>query len=199
MSFRTVGAGRRPWRGALLGLTLAGTLAGCGSMLPRAELATQTPWGSFDEALKNFERIEPHRTTVAELKALGVDPYSRPNIAILNYADLVRRFVPPGSDGLKALDPGVRECLEALQACKAYEVTLKDIHRDRSGNFLKDFLNFERITEVNGWQFTGTLVIKGDLVVHKVWSGQPAIHEHEVSRNPLGPFQGWGETNPIRY
>lgn len=174
-------------------------LAACAQMLPRQELSMPTPWGSFDEALQSFERIVPGRTSIADLKALGIDPYTRPNITILNYADLVRRFVPPGSDGLKALDPGVRDCLEALQDCRAYEVALKDLRRVRSGDFLKDFLNFHRVTTISGFQFTGTVVIKGETVVHKVWSGQPAIHEIEESRNPLGPFQGWGESNPIKF
>lgn len=184
---------------AMLPVFAAALVAGCAQLLPKQELSMPASWGSFEDALRNFERIEPGRTSVAELKELGVDPYTKPNIAILNYSDLVRRFVPPGSDGLKALDPGVRECLEALQACRAYEIALKDIRRVRSGDFFKDFLNFHRVTTISGWQFTGTVVIKGQVVVHKVWSGQPAIHEIEEAKNPLGPFQGWGESNPIRF
>lgn len=26
-----------------------------------------------------------------------------------------------------------------------------------------------------------------------LYGGQPRLHEEEVSRNPLGPLQGWGE------
>jgi len=187
------------WVRHALPVLAATLLAACAQLLPKQELSMPNSWASFDEALRSFERIDPGRTTVAQLKELGVDPYTKPNIAILNYSDLVRRFVPPGSDGLKALDPGVRECLEALQACRAYEIVLKDIRRVRSGDFLKDFLNFHRVTTISGWQFTGTVVIKGEIVVHKVWSGQPAIHEIEEARNPLGPFQGWGESNPIKF
>lgn len=185
------------WR--QLAMLAAVLLAGCAQMLPRQELSMPTPWRSFDEALGQFERIVPGKTNIAELKKLGIDPYSRPNIAILNYSDLLRRFVPPGSDGLRALDSGVRECLEALQECRAFEIVLKDVRRVRSGDFFADFLNFHRVTTVSGWHFTGTVVIKGEVVMHKVWSGQPAIHEIEETKNPLGPFQGWGESNPIKF
>ena len=32
-----------------------------------------------------------------------------------------------------------------------------------------------------------------DMVVYTLYGGQPRIHEHEVTRNPLGPLQGLGE------
>jgi hypothetical protein len=32
-----------------------------------------------------------------------------------------------------------------------------------------------------------------DLVVFTLYGGQPQVHEQEVSRNPIGPLQGWGE------
>ena len=56
-----------------------------------------------------------------------------------------------------------------------------------------DSLNFKRRTEISGWRFTGLIVLKDDLVVYKLWGGQPSIKESEETRNPLGPFQGVAE------
>ena len=33
------------------------------------------------------------------------------------------------------------------------------------------------------------LIIKDDLVIYKLISGQPAIQEYEEANNPLGPLQ----------
>jgi hypothetical protein len=76
--------------------------------------------------------------------------------------------------------------------CRGYEIDLRDIHHDHAGNFWLDFLNFRRIVRTTGWRFTATLVINRDIVVYKLWNGQPSIREVEDSRNPLGPAQGLG-------
>lgn len=52
--------------------------------------------------------------------------------------------------------------------------------------------------DIVGRRFNGVILIKDALVVYKLTGGQPAIHEHEESRNPLGPFQGVGESRLLR-
>jgi hypothetical protein len=42
--------------------------------------------------------------------------------------------------------------------------------------------------------FAGLLLIKDNVVVYELTGGQPSIQEQEESSNPLGPFQGIGET-----
>jgi len=71
------------------------------------------------------------------------------------------------------------------------------LKRRRYGNFLADFLNFKRKVDVAGWRFNGVILIRDGIVVYKLTSGQPAIHELEESRNPLGPFQGLGESRML--
>ena len=71
---------------------------------------------------------------------------------------------------------------------------MKSLKKKRAGNFWLDALNFKRLTETTGWRFTGLIVLKDDLVVYKLWGGQPSIQEAETSRNPLGPFQGFTES-----
>jgi hypothetical protein len=167
-------------------------LSGCSSLLPTRETATETPWKNFDEAMRMFNAITPFKTTTVDLKALGLDPFAQENITILNYSDLIRRFAVPGTNSLADLDAGLRQCIEAAQNCQGYEIEQREIHHDRTGNFWLDLLNFRRIVKTSGWRFTATLVINRDLVVYKVWSGQPAIREVEDVRNPLGPAQGIG-------
>lgn len=169
-------------------------LGGCSGLLPRGEAVTEGPWKSYAEAQATFDKIMPDQTRVDELKALHFDVQNSPNITILNYSDILQRFIPTPALDPRNLDGGVRACLTAKTACIGYEVNQKVVHRHRHGNFWLDFLNFKRQTDVKGWRFSGMLLIVGDVVVYKLTGGQPVIHEQEDSRNPLGPLQGLGES-----
>lgn len=169
-------------------------LSGCGGMLPKGEVVTIGPWHSYQDVQEVFDRIEPYRTTVSDLNALGIDPKKNPNITLLNYSDVLRRFIPSPSIDASDLDGGVQDCLKAKTACRGYEVTQSMRHRARYGNFWADFLNFRRKVDVTGWRFNGVILIRDGLVVYKLTGGEPAIHEFEENRNPLGPLQGIGES-----
>lgn len=169
------------------------SLTGCSGLLPRGDAAVEGPWQSFDDAQETFDQIVPYQTTVADLKALKLDPHTYPNISILSYSDVLRRFVPSPSINADDLDAGVRECIAAKAVCQGLEVDHHSIKRKRVGSFWLDFLNFKRHTDVTGWRFNGVLLIKGDLVVYKLIGGQPHIREQEETRNPLGPLQSIGE------
>lgn len=168
-------------------------VAGCGGLLPRSETVTDSPWHSFEDAQRAFDEIVPYLTTAADLKRLHLDPGENPNVTILSYSDIIRRFVPSPAIGAETLDAGVLDCLRAQTGCNGYEVDHRVIHRRRHGNFFADILNFSRETEVSGWRFNAVVLVVDDVVVYKLTGGQPAIHEHEQSRNPLGPLQGAGE------
>jgi len=178
-------------------LLVAAALAGCSTWLPRGEQLTYSPWDSFKAAQQTFDHIVPHQTTVAELKAMNLDPKANPNIVILNYSDILRRFLPSPSINAHDLDPGVQECIAARSDCEGYELNLQTIKRKRYGNFLADLFNFRRKTDIAGFRFNGVLLIKDRVVIYKLTGGQPAIHEYEESVNPLGPFQS-GEAAAAR-
>ena len=180
-------------KGLALGFSVA-LLAGCGALLPRGETVAESPWQSFEEAQQTFDRIIPYTTTVQDLRALKLDPMQNPNITLLNYSDVLRRFIPSPSTNTEDLDPGVQDCIKAKSACKGYEVDQKTVKRRRYGNFLADFMNFKRKVDIVGWRFNGVVLIKDEVVVYKLTGGQPAIHEHEENKNPLGPLQGIGES-----
>ena len=168
-------------------------LAGCNTLLPHGNSNVEGPWQSFEEAQQTFDRIVPYQTTLADLKGMNLDPYSQPNISILNYSDVLRRFAPNAPASPDNLDAGVWECITAKTACQGFEVIQKSIKRKRTGNFLGDFLNFNRQVDVSGWSFNGVVLIKDNVVIYKLVGGQPLIREQETNRNPLGPLQGVGE------
>ena len=168
-------------------------LTGCSSLLPHGGSVVDGPWKSFAEAQETFDKIIPYRTTYAELMALKLDPHAYPNITILNYSDVLRRFIPSPAINADSLDGGVKDCIDAKTACRGLEIDQRSIQRKRMGSFLADFLNFKREVDVTGWRFNGVLLIKDGLVVYKLVSGQPMIHETEENKNPLGPLQGAGE------
>jgi hypothetical protein len=177
----------------LISVAICLCLAGCGAMLPHGNHAVEGPWKSFEEAQQAFDKITPYQTRVTDLQALGLDPTSVPNITLLNYSDVLIRFVPSPSINSAELDAGVQDCIKSKAACKGFEIDQKHIKRIRAGNFWSDFLNFRRQVDIRGWHFKGMLLIKDDVVVYKLISGQPQIREMEYNSNPLGPLQGIGE------
>jgi hypothetical protein len=169
-------------------------LSACSHLLPDARQEVQTPWTSYAAAQAMFDRIVPGKTTLDELKSLGVDPEKTPNVVLLSHADLLRRLLPSVPIDVRQLDPGLQECLSAKDACFGYEIEQLTLDRKRYGNFWLDFLNFKRQVDITGWQFDAVVVIKKETVVYKMWSGKPSVHRFEEERSPLGPLQGFGST-----
>jgi hypothetical protein len=165
------------------------TTVGCSSLLPRSEETTHSAWQTYQEAQKAFDSIEPGKTTVSELKAMSLDPSNNANISILNYADVLRRFLVSQAVTFNDLDTGVLECVSAKIQCRGFEIEQKAVKRHRNGNFWLDILGFKKETHIAGWRFTGLVLLKGDVVVYKLTGGQPAIIEQQNTNTPLGPVQ----------
>ncbi len=124
-------------------------LAGCAQLLPKSSAEVSSQWQSFEQARDTIEAIVPGKTTVAELRAMGIDPYSSPNVQLLTYSDIALRF--PVALGHDNLEHGLRQCLQAGKACIGYFINVREVKRDRTGGFWKDTLGFLRITDVSGW------------------------------------------------
>jgi len=166
---------------------------GCSALLPKSTQVTASPWQTYREAQLTFDKIIPGQTTSSELHDLQLDPQANPNIAILNYADVLQRFVPNASIRMDDLDQGVRDCLSAKTLCQGYVVAQKSVVKNREGNFFADVLGFHRETYTTGWKFDGLILIKEGVVIYKLTGGQPAISEREDVKNPLGPVMGLGQ------
>jgi hypothetical protein len=185
------GAGR-----ALLALFAAGAISGCVELLPKAQSEVTNPWKSFEQAKKSIDGIVPYRTTAADLRAQGIDPYADANVKLLTFSDIVLRFPITGAIGQDKLDPGLRECLTAGKHCIGYSINVSDARHDRIGNFWLDALNFVRVVETTGWSFNALILLVDDRVVFTLVGGEPIIHQLDTNKQPLGPLQGWGDTLP---
>lgn len=166
-------------------------LYGCSTpaLLPSQKEIVVTPWNSFDEAVKAFDRITPYQTKKNELKELGFAPDVTSNIIILNYLDIMERFMPNQSITKKDLAEGLQDCLSDQERCMAYEITVRKYDSQRYGNVFLDLFNFRRKTNISGWVFKALIVIKDSLVVYKLSGGAPMTDELRDSKNPLGPLQ----------
>jgi hypothetical protein len=172
-------------------LAFAALAAGCSSMLPTSSSTVDGNWKTYAEAQQAFDAIKPNQTTLSELQALKLDPYTSSNVSVLNYADVARRFLPDsGAVSLTDLDIGIQSCISAKTACTGLKVHQTGRSSQRDGNFFADTLGFHRHTETIGWNFDGLILLKNDVVIYKLTGGQPVINEHSDDRNPLGPLQG---------
>ncbi|HUN93548.1 MAG TPA: hypothetical protein VMU33_15970 [Burkholderiaceae bacterium] len=181
---------------ALLALALAVSivLAGCKSLLPTSTSTTPLPWKSYAEAVGAFDRIKPYETTRGDLARLRIDPGQNPSITILTYADLLQRIPAVSAVRAEVLERGLRDCLDAGRRCTGYSVAIRQVDTRRVGSFWLDILDFRRDAVTTGWSINALVIFVDDLVVYSVAAGQPNIDEEEITRNPLGPLQGLGET-----
>jgi hypothetical protein len=187
---RTAAAQAIAWGAAAL------LLGACADLLPKASTEVASPWHSFEEAHRAIEQVVPFKTTAADLKAAGIDPFVTPNVQLLTYSDIVLRFPLSGSMPMAQLDRGLRECLEAGNACRGYFISVRETKRDRVGNFWLDSLSFYRVIDVSGWSFNALILIVEGRVVYVIHGGQPVVKEQETNKQPLGPLQGWGDVLP---
>ena len=167
-------------------------LTGCSSLLPQSK-ETSGPagggWQSYQDAEKTFADITPGKTTEKELAALQLDPRSNPNVTVLPRHEILQRFIVNQSITMADLDDGVRQCLEAREQCRALEINQTASQKKRTGNAALDMAKLYRETHTSGWRFCGLILVKDGVVVYKLTSGQPGIHEIAEDQDVLGPLQ----------
>lgn len=169
-------------------------LGGCSSLLPRGSSQAPSTFTSFEAAREALERIEPYRSTTKQLKSLGFDIDATANVRLIPYPQVIAHLAPNPNVTLDMLDPGIRDCIAARQACRAYEFHFGQQSRRREGAFFLDFLNFRRTTDITGWRFEGLIVVRDELVLFRNYGGEPQIKSTDRQSNPLGPLQPAGES-----
>jgi hypothetical protein len=162
---------------------------GCKSLFPSEDARTMNSWTNFDSTQITFDRIVPHQTTIEDLKKMGLEPHSSPNIKLLTYLDVITRFLPNQSITLNDVPPDIRSCIESRDCCQAYELNLVMTRSKREGNLVLDVFNFKKKTHITGWTFTGLIIIKDGMVTYKLISGEPSVNRMEKKLRPLGPLQ----------
>jgi len=163
-------------------------------MLPRGTSDTPSPFESFDQARAAAESIAPFKTTVAQLKAMGFDKEEGKNVTLIPYPDVLARLAPYSGVPMDELDPGIRECIKAKTACRAWLFHFERQDRHREGGFVGDFLNVKRVTKTTGWSFEALVVANDGIVLFRNWGGQPNSDRLDRQINPLGPLQPAGES-----
>jgi hypothetical protein len=168
-------------------------LTGCSTLLPRSEEATTMPWPDYHSARQAVDAIEPGQTRVDELLGNGFSPDHNPAVTWLSWPELLQRFAALGAIEPLKIDPGLRECLTHSERCRALGVSARQLKRERLGSFWLDSLSFRRIIRTTGWTFNAVIVVVDGRVVFRSHGGQPRVEQTQEFRNPLGPFQKWGD------
>lgn len=146
--------------------TIALALSGCSNLLPHSQ-SQVSEFTSFAQARDAIEALQPGTSTVESLRKLGIDPAKSANTTLLTHADVVRRFVPASVIDKRDLDPGIVQCLQARDTCRGVDVVASHLDTERQGNFLADFFNFKRHTEVTGWRFNAVVLLVDNVVVYR--------------------------------
>ena len=170
---------------------LVSACSGCGTLLPSGNEVSSSNWKSYNHIESTLKKIRPKETTIKDLKDLGIDFKSTPNLKTLTYLDIMERFKLDSTrfNEIKLPD-GLEEALNKHEKCIAYELVIKKANKKRVGSFWKDMLSFEQVTKSNGWTFQAIIVIVDSTVVYVLYSGSPKVESLESHKRPLGPFQG---------
>jgi hypothetical protein len=162
---------------------------GCKSLFPSSNTTVNSRWKSYADVSSIFDKIQPYNTDLHGLKSLGFDPSISPNVKILTYVEIVPIFLPNSGIQKSDLPAPVREFIDADGDGLAYIIDLENVNSKRYGNIFLDVFSFKRKTHTSGWKFHGIILVKNDVVIYKLASGEPEISTEEKKTRPLGPFQ----------
>ena len=173
---------------ALLGLTVAA----CGSgLLPAQNQKAATLFDTYDQVVSAYDQIVPGRTSEDDLVRIGFDARTG-NVDVLSYLGIQELYMPRDSFKFDQLNPEVRRCILSETGCMGYVFHPAHNGSRRIGNTALDVLGFERITRSEHWSADIVLLLRGGVVVHKVFSGSPRTENIEDKVSPLGPLQDLG-------
>lgn len=182
---------RRFFTALLVGLGALG-LTGCGGVLPKRQTVTASTFTSYAEARQAYDRVTVGKTTVTDLKALGFDPATSPNVKELTYLEVMNTFMPHDGIPVSELPKSIQNCIAAQTECVGYALAPGVRHDNRSGSWFLDFFDFKRTVHSTGWNVDTLFVVLDGTVVYKLMSGTAHLDKTSVSKNPLGPLQNLG-------
>ena len=181
------------YRQAVCGL-VALLVAGCGGVLPRESHGDAAAFQTYDQVRASYDRIEPGKTKITDLSAIGFDPLTTPNVEFLSSTDIVAHFMPVAAITLDRVPPGVRSCIEAQDRCSAYRFRLAHSAKRRNGGIMQDMLSFSRDTVSTGWAVEIIFLVQDGFVVYKTITASPFLRSQENKVQPLGPLQNLGDS-----
>jgi hypothetical protein len=177
------------YRSLLIAFMTTLIVSGCAALLPRSSSVTKSPWKSYKEVVSAYDKVVPNTSTINDIRKLGFDIYSTPNLKILSYVDIAFATQSLKKDEVSS---GIGACLRAQSMCNGYVFEPQVVNYKRYGNFWLDVLNFKRKTKETGWKYKATYLVVDNIVVDKFWSGEPQVDHDREAVNPLGPLQEIG-------
>ena len=155
-------------------LVISGMLltSGCKSLFPSSSTTVNSRWKTYAEVSGAFDKIQPYNTDTTGLRNLGFDPVVSPNVKILTYVQILPIFLPNSGIHKDDLPASVQEFIDADGGGLAYIVDLNDVSSKRYGNLFLDVFGFKRKTHTSGWNFRGIILMKNDVVIYKLASGE---------------------------
>lgn len=175
------------WIGAC---AISALLGGCGGMLlPEQSEIHTSHFDTYQSVRDAFDKVQPMRTSLDEMAALGFDVQNASNAQILSYLDIADRFMPNGSLAFDRLDPAVQACIMARTGCQGYAFEIKHKTVDRSGSLFLDIFGFAHTNTETGWSAQVLILVQNGHVTHKLLSGEPNVRVVRTDIEPLGPMQ----------
>src|SRR5690349_8733410 len=89
---------------ALVAMMMVAT--GCKSLCCSTAARTKSPWQNLEQIQCAYDDINTNKPTATDLRRLGFDPYADANIKVLNYLDIMQRFLVNPSIRKEDLPPG---------------------------------------------------------------------------------------------
>lgn len=120
----------------LLILIVVSLISGCASLMPSEANMGISPWSEYAEAQRQFEKIEPYKTEINDLKNLFFDPEKNPNTTYLNYLSVRNLFINNPSVKIEDLPGGIQDCFIHFEQCYAFEFKMENIKTKGQGNIV---------------------------------------------------------------
>ena len=158
-------------------------------LMPSDTTITTSPWKSYQEIKDVFDQVKPYRTTMADLKKLGLDPDLLPNTKFLDAVAVQNTFVNPGGGSDQKIPEEIRDCLSEFKQCRGFGFTYNQVVDRGVGNIVKRWLRFRIENLIRGPDVMFQVFLKGELVVFKRFEGTPNVDKTRLRKNPLGPLQ----------
>jgi len=159
-----------------------------GNLMPTERKIAVSNWKSYQSAIEDFNRIEPNKTTLADLKKIGFDPNITPNTVFLDPISIRNIFLGNNSIRIDDLPKDLQEYLRDFNECRGFKFKQEAIFTKGEGSILSRLLKFKKEDIISGWMFEAWIFMKKDKVVYTLWLGNPNIREIRTQKNPLGPF-----------
>ncbi|KKQ43478.1 MAG: hypothetical protein US61_C0010G0010 [Parcubacteria group bacterium GW2011_GWE2_37_8] len=169
------------------------SISGCASLMPSETNIAISPWSEYAEVKKQFEKIEPYKTKISDLKDLSFDPEKNPNTTYLNYLNVRNLFINNPSVKTEDLPGGIQDCFINFEYCYAFEFKLENIKTEGQGNIVLRLLKFREENLTTGPRVSFKVFLVGNLVVYKLPpEGTPHIRKYTLKKRPLGLLQDIG-------